>query len=469
MSAKIKLNEDQKEAFKVIRKFLDSGADTLVLKGYAGTGKTFLLQIIGKWLNKKGRHFALLASTGRAATVLRGKTGLETRTLHSELYHFKKVDGDDDEIPEDAPLDRYGQMTLQFDLRPPDQANILYIVDEASMLASINTDDRSIISFGETNLMSDFFKVLCSNKVIFVGDPCQLPPIGQSFSPALDMDWLAKNGRTAITITLSKIERNDPDNDILVLADAIRKMTLETGWEAFPKIPARNMNNITLYSSDKELFQKYTYMHREVGIHGAIAIARTNRTVHQINRALRRDIFNALDLPLQVNDVLLVVQNNYAVPLTNGDFVVVTNLGEMRTQANLCFLSIRVKALLSEQEYEILLSLDILNSVGINFRKDQQKASMVDFSRRMRKKKIKPNSDIYKTELRKDPYLNCLKAKYGYAVTCHKAQGGEWDHVYLFLDQKMYGLNKPDLFKWWYTAITRTRKQLNLVSEWWVV
>jgi superfamily I DNA/RNA helicase len=86
----------------------------------------------------------------------------------------------------------------------------------------------------------------------------------------------------------------------------------------------------------------------------------------------------------------------------------------------------------------------------------------------MRKKKIKPNSEVYMSELRKDPYLNCLKAKYGYAVTCHKAQGGEWDYVYLFLDKKMYGMKKPELFRWWYTAITRTRKQLHLTNEWWI-
>jgi ATP-dependent exoDNAse (exonuclease V) alpha subunit len=468
MSIKPKLNEDQKEAFKIIQKFLDSAADTFVLKGYAGTGKTFLMQYLGKWLNEHEHPFTLLASTGRAATILRGKTGFTAKTVHSELYSFSKVDGDDEEIGEDAPIDSYGQMTLQFRLRMPDEEKKLYIVDEASMLSSEIGDQQSLVSFGSGILMTDFFEAVGNNKIIFVGDPCQLPPVGQAYSPALDMDWLAQEGRTAISVTLNKIERTDPDNDILILANYVRNMTEETSWPKFPKMPARNMNNVKLLSSDKELFQNYLNKYKEVGVNGALAIARTNETVGHINRAIRRDLYGGLDLPLQENDILLVVQNNYAVPLTNGDFIVVTSIGEERFLANLHFLSIRLKALASEEEYEVLLSLDVLYGKETNFSREQQKALMVDFSRRMKRKNVKPNSDAYKKEMMTDPFLNCLRAKYGYAVTCHKAQGGEWDNVYLFLDKKMYGMKKPEIFRWWYTAITRSKKQLNLVNQWWI-
>src|ERR1700759_5578397 len=109
MANKASLNSEQKEAFKIIQKFLDHpGPDTFVLKGYAGTGKTFLMQHLATWLSSNKRDFCLLASTGRAATVLRGKTGFHTRTVHSELYHFSKVDGDHEDIPEDASIDQYG-------------------------------------------------------------------------------------------------------------------------------------------------------------------------------------------------------------------------------------------------------------------------------------------------------------------------------------------------------------------------
>src|SRR5437868_3007207 len=111
------LNEEQAEALKSIKRFIEHpAADTFVLKGYAGTSKTFLMQHVGKWLKEKNHKFCLLASTGRAAAVLRGKTHFETKTVHGELYHFTKVDGDSEEIAEDAPIDDYGQMTLQFRL-----------------------------------------------------------------------------------------------------------------------------------------------------------------------------------------------------------------------------------------------------------------------------------------------------------------------------------------------------------------
>ena len=192
MTGKPTLNTEQKEAFKTIQKFLDHpGPDTFVLKGYAGTGKTFLMQYLAKWLDENDREFCLLASTGRASAVLRGKTGFETRTVHGELYQFSKVEGDHEDIPEDASTDQYGQMRLEFLLRKPDEKKRIYIVDESSMLSSELSDD-SIAAFGSGVLLDDFFDAVGSNKIIFVGDPCQLPPVGQLDSPSLNMRWLAE-------------------------------------------------------------------------------------------------------------------------------------------------------------------------------------------------------------------------------------------------------------------------------------
>ncbi len=468
MAAKVILNEEQKEAFNALKKFIDHpAADTFVLKGYAGTGKTFLMQYLAKWLEEKEYKFSMLASTGRAATVLRGKTGFDAKTVHGELYQFSKVDGDEEDILEDAPVDKYGQMTLQFALRQPDDTKKIYIVDESSMLASDMALEMEQVAFGSGHLLIDFFDAVGSNKIIFVGDPGQLPPVGQNFSPALDMTWLAEQKRTAITITLEKVERTDADNDILVLASMIRNMKPKPHIR-FPKLPAANLNNVTLYATQKELFQSYLEKFKEVGSGGALAVARSNKMVTDINRAIRRDLYGELDLPIQEGEILMVVQNNYSVPLTNGDFVEVTSLGETRLQANLRFQSIRVKALLSETEYEILLALDVLHSKENNFTKEQSRGLMIDFSQRMKKKGRKPNSEAYKAAMMKDSYLNCLKAKFGYAVTCHKAQGGEWDDVYLFLTNKMYGMPHDELFNWWYTAVTRAKKQLHMHHDWWI-
>ena len=470
MAVKVKLNEDQKEAFKAIQAFIDHpAADTFILKGYAGTGKTFLMQYVAKWLEEKKYKFSLLASTGRAAAVLRGKTGLTTKTVHSELYHFSKVDGAEDDLPDDATIDQHRQMTLLFTLRPRDDGKKIYIIDESSMLSSEIADETTTVFFGSGNLLSDFFSAAGNNKIIFVGDPGQLPPINQVFSPALEIGWLAEQNRTAITVTLEKIERTDPDNDILVLASSIRNMTREEYLPRYPKFPASNMNNVMIHPSDDDLFQHYLQAFKQLGPDGTIAIARSNRTVNYINAEVRRDLFGEANLPVQENDVLLVVQNNYAVPLTNGDFVTVIELGEMISHVGLHFQKITIKTLLSDTEHTMLLSLDILYGDETNFTKSQAKMLMVDFNRRMQRKGIAANSEHYREAMMSDQYLNCLRAKFGYAVTCHKAQGGEWNEVFLFLEKSMYGMKPGEMFRWWYTAVTRTRQQLHLASNWWII
>lgn len=425
------------------------------------------MQQLAKWLKANDRPFCLLASTGRAATVLRGKTGFNTRTVHSELYHFNKVDGDHEDIPEDAPLELYGQMKLQFTLRKRDEEKRIYIVDESSMLSSEPSDD-AIAAFGSGVLLNDFFDAVGSNKIIFVGDPCQLPPIGQEFSPSLNMDWLASEKRMAISFTLETIERNHIENDIPLLAMGIRKMLDQETWPLWPKIPASLRTHVKLHASREELFQAYLDRFKKVGANGTLAIARSNATVQSINQAFRKELYGEIDMPLQEGDILLVNRNNYKAPFTNGDFVSVKSLGEMKVHDNFHFQQVKVHALNSEDEYELLLSLDILYGNSGQFTKEQSRAMMIDFSKRMKKKRIKPNTPKYKEEMMSDPYLHCLQAGFGYIVTCHKAQGGEWDEVFLFLDNKMYGMTKPELFRWWYTAVTRAKKQLNLEKGWWI-
>ncbi|MBO9201042.1 MULTISPECIES: ATP-binding domain-containing protein [Niastella] len=301
-----------------------------------------------------------------------------------------------------------------------------------------------------------------------VGDPGQLPPVKQTFSPALELEWLATHGRTAIALTLEKIERTDAGNGILALASVIRNMVEKNHLTRYPKLPASNLNNVCLYDLDEELFKKYLIKFKELGANGTIAIARSNRMVNDINAAVRRDLFGALGLPIRNDDVLLVTHNNHAVALTNGDFVIVSKVGEIEIKAGLHFQKIYIKALLSETEHEILISLDILYGSETNYTKEQSKSLMLDFSKRMKQKNIKVNSDEYKNKMMTDSYLNCLRAKFGYAVTCHKAQGGEWNEVFLFLEKSMYAMDHAELFRWWYTAVTRARKNLHLTNQWWI-
>jgi ATP-dependent exoDNAse (exonuclease V) alpha subunit len=470
MSSSPVLNSDQQIGLKAIKAFLDHpSANVFILKGYAGTGKTFLMQQLAQWMTAKEKKFCMLASTGRAATVLKGKTGYSAKTVHSELYNFSRVDGISDEMLQGSLIDSKGQMSMQFNTRLPDKDEMIYIVDEASMLSGDISKDLFFATFGSGILLNDFFEVAGKNKIIFVGDPCQLPPVNQSISPALDLAWLAKQNRVAVSITLEKIERTAETNDILKLAESIRNMISEKAWELYPKLPASNLNNVKLYKSDKSLFDEYLKKYKETNTNETLAIARSNVMVQNINKAMRRELFGRASIPLQKGEVLLVTQNNYSVPLTNGDFVTIEELGEITSKANLKFQNVRVKSISSEQDYPILLSLDALNSKKANLTSDQMKALIIDFSYRMRERNISTNTAEYKKAMLEDSYLNCLKATYGYAVTCHKAQGGEWNNVFLFLEGDIYKMQPLQLFKWWYTAVTRAREELSIVNDWWVV
>jgi hypothetical protein len=471
MSATVTLNKEQTQAFKLIKKFLEHpSANTFVLKGYAGTGKTFLMQHLGKWLEEQKMEFGMLAATGRAASVLRGKTGFDTKTVHSEIYNFSKVEGLESGPKTSGTIDNSAQMSMQFLLRVPDEDKLLYIVDEASMMSGEHGGrDDHFASFGSGVLLDDLFEVVGKNKIIFVGDPCQLPPVGQKLSPALDMDWLAKKGRVALSFTLQKIERTDSGNDVLKLASAVRAMGGEYSANRFIKLPAGGLYNVKLHDSTKSMFGVYSERYRKNGPNHTLAIGRSNKLVQNINKAMRRDLFGSQYIPLKVDDVLLVTQNNYKIPLTNGDFVKVVSLSTLSKKMDLTFQKIRVKALASDIEYDTVLSLDALNSEKGGLDPDQQKTLMIDFNNRMNLKDIKSTSAEYKKNWKDDDYLNCIRAGYGYGVTCHKSQGGEWNDVFLFLDKSMYGMDTQELCKWWYTAITRAKCELNLVKDWWVV
>lgn len=466
----VRFNPKQQEVFNQLKAFVnDPTVNTFILNGYAGTGKTFLIQHFAKYLQEKKKGFKLLASTGRAAAVLRGKTDLETSTIHGELYSFDTVDGDDNNIPDDAPVDAYGQMTLVFTSRPRGEEDCIYIVDEASMVGSEFTDSTSYAKFGSGCLLPDLLAAIGKSKIVFVGDPAQLPPVFQVNSPALDKNWLNDMGRTTVVGTLNQIMRTEKDNDILVMAEEVRNSIGVQETTKWIKLKALNHNNCTVFPDANTLFLEYYSSFLQFGPNKSIAIAPSNRICNHLNSYVRKRLYPQKRDQLEVGEILMVNQNNYIVPLVNGDFVKVIYLGEKSKKLGLHFQDIRVEHLATEKSYAIKIALDAFNNPGGNLNHDQQRLLMIDFSRRMRKKGIRPKTDKYFDRMRLDPYLNSLRAGYGYVVTCHKAQGGEWNNVFLFLDKSMYGYMKPDAMRqWWYTAITRTKKQLHLHRDWWI-
>lgn len=469
MNQNIKLNSQQQEAFDQIKAFMEyPGQAFFILKGYAGTGKTTLLQHLAKYLEEIEQEFSLLAPTGRAAAVLSAKTGYTAKTLHSELYHFKDIDGDADPEKEKTDIDDYGQMRLLFEIRKPDEAaSKVYIVDEASMIGDERNDDSSFASFGTGHLLTDFMTLVGDNKVIFAGDPCQLPPVGSLESPALMETFFKKLGKKVFSYEMTQILRQKQDSEVLKLATLIRRMTGISYKTKWVKIPARSGEWIQLAGFDrmKEIYIS-DLLHN--GSDQTIAISLSNKNCHYINLEVRKRMYENAHQALQVGDLLMVTQNNYLIPLTNGDFVEVLEVGHEESIKGISFIHVTVQARLTGKTHETMLCLEPLNSGNSNLNLDQQRLLMIDFSQRMRYKRIRPKTEAYFAAMQKDPVLNSLRANFGYAVTCHKSQGGEWEKVYFFLNKGMYVMDPPELTRWWYTGITRSKEKLILTQDWWI-
>ena len=369
-----------------------------------------MMQQLAKHLSQPDakQSFQLLATTGRAAAVLRGKTGFESKTVHSALYTFSQVDGDSDDISDDADIDHYGQMALRFDVRVKGDEPIIYIIDEASMLSSEMADKGSFAVFGSGRLLPDLLENIPKGKFIFVGDPCQLPPVGQDFSPALSKDWLEQHGVRTSEGELSEILRTGQGNDVLIVAGMIRRMLEDKTVfiPKWPKIPALGRANLTVCPNEDDLFSAYW---KNVRNHtNSIAISTSNSQCHKINEKIRTLKYGMSHAPLQVGDRLLVTQNNYIVPLTNGDFVEVLAVGERRYRCNLTFTSIQVRNEITETIHEILFIEDLLHRRIANITLENHRELMIAYSRACRQLGIKPNSQAYKEGMMKDPYLEMV-------------------------------------------------------------
>ena len=459
----------QAQALQQLNFFLAApGSGVFILKGYAGTGKTTLLQHLALGLKKEKKPFVLLAPTGRAATVLRAKTGLEAKTIHSELYHFSDVDGEAPETNNEPTTADYGQMRLMFSIRSADtENNKLYIADEASLITDEPGDPTSFAHFGSGHLLSDLLQIVGTNKIIFSGDPSQLPPVGSIESPALSEVWMKKQGKVVQSFELTAILRQKQGSGILTLATKVRKLTQLSTYPNWVKLPAIGVQQVTLLTH-LEQKKKYIDLILEKKEHDAIAICQSNINCADINKSVRLALYGNSMAPLQIGDVLMVTQNNHLVPLTNGDFAIITNVGLEQVYQGIKFIRVTIQVQLTGMEHESLLCAEPLYNGQTNLRIDQQRMLMIDFSQKMRNKGIKPKSESYYQALQKDPYLNSLRANFGYAVTCHKSQGGEWKQVFLFLQKGMYALGPQSLTRWWYTGITRAKEHLYIVNDWWI-
>lgn len=466
----MQLTPHQTQAMDRLKAFIENKVQHIfILKGYAGTGKTTLVGHLVEYLQEHTDWKPiLLATTGRAAKVLQDKTGKKATTIHSCIYSFDKLDGVGDQ-PWDS---ENGQLFLDFSLKQPDpddEGKHCYIVDEASMIThEINTKAHTA-KFGTGSLLNDFLSYATGQKVVFVGDPCQLPPIAENLmSSALDLSFLQMNYSQGVEeIELTEIIRQQGTSEILRLAGNFRELARTGQYVKYPQVSFPAGQQAHLLSSEDDLVRDYLkHLRGEKGYEKATMLSYANWQVNKLNSFFRKELFGRPEV--QEGELLMVVQNSYKVDLVNGDQVIVRKIGETSQRAGFTFVELVVQSLHDERLHKTLLITDLLYNKDANLSSGDARKLLIDFDQRVRRKGIKRNSDEYRERMQKDPYLNALRAKFGYALTCHKAQGGEWEHVYLNIYKSVYGFSRPQLYRWYYTAITRARDHLHLNDGWWI-
>ena len=470
------LNSEQEKVFEQLKLFANNPNDKIfILKGYAGTGKTSLMSGLIKYLSKKKRRVCLLASTGRAAKILSDKTSRSAKTIHSQIYSFTNIDTDLEELHNKRKknIQDYTDMSLLFDLNTIDvkesNKKIIYIIDESSMISNRKKkENTSFAKFGSGTLLSDLIKYDQNGRFIFIGDPCQLPPINEPNSPALDINYI----KTYITpnvkeFSLSRIMRQTDNNGIIKASMKIRKYYENNPSIKWPKLPLRHNQNVELVDSEISFINQYIDTIKDNNIEEATLICQTNRDCREMNTLIRKSLFSN-PKNIEIDDVLQVTQNNHRVDLVNGDLVQVKKIGETEYRCGLNFIDLEVQELASKSKYNTLLIEDVLCSNEINLSKEKQKDLMMDYFMRMKEKGIYQKSRTFKDMMKSDKYLNAVRSVYGYALSCHKSQGGEWNQVFLYIKKGMYAMKRPGLFQWWYTAVTRAKEKLITLDDWWI-
>jgi ATP-dependent exoDNAse (exonuclease V) alpha subunit len=468
---KIKLTKGQERTIKELEKFFYSNTTRVfIIKGYAGTGKTTLIKEIIDRLGTMEATVVLLASTGRASKILSNITKYQTKTIHGEIYRYSDFNQDLESIAEtreSQKVDKTGQLYLTFGLCRADQKKVyFYIIDESSMIGEKKEKNVTQALFGSGQLLVDLLQYDPCGKFIFVGDVCQLPPINETFSPALSAAHFKRHYAVeAQEIELTEIVRQKMGNDIIGASQKIRALYANPPQTKWAKFPLRGRKNIKIFPNQVSMLSDYVQRMKREGYNNTTLICRSNKSCN-ILTSLIRPALGLTQPTLQKGDLLLVTQNNYISGLMNGDLVEVVDVGIRHKRAQLTFLHVEVKELHTQRVYSQLLIEEIVYHGQINLTQEQQKELFIDYYYRMKEKGIKQNSMDFRNTMLTDIYLNALRTVYGFALTCHKAQGGEWDHVYLDLNW-MFSI--PSSYQWLYTAITRAKTQLYLTEAPWLI
>lgn len=426
-----------------------------LLKGYAGTGKTTIVSSIVQMLPMIETEAILLAPTGRAAKVLAGYSGQKAYTIHKKIYRLQSS----------------GEGSIEIILRQNKHKNTLFFVDEASMI-SWGTQAGQGSLFGGTNLLDDLVQYVYNGKncrLILIGDTAQLPPVGLDESPALNKTFLEK--RYHVTFTeheLKEVVRQAEGSGILFNATNLREM-LRAQKPGFPKFILSGFNDIVRVQGP-EAAELVDDAYLGSGKQEALMICRSNKRAYMYNRQIRERVLY-MDEEINAGELLMVVKNNYfwlpeeseAGFIANGDIIELKRL--LRTESLYGFHFADVTASMLDYpdapDLEVKLLLDTLASDGPAL---SQKENMKLYESVAADYSHISNKKHRMAHIKNNPYLNALQVKYAYAMTCHKAQGGQWEHV--FVEMGYIPGNKPDIeyLRWLYTALTRGTGKVFLMN-----
>ena len=443
---------EQENAMRVFAGFMaDRDAHAvMIMRGSAGTGKTSLAAAIVKTMVRLQQKVVLLAPTGRAAKVFSLHAGHNAYTIHRRIYRQKSLDG-------------------SFGLNFNSLQNALFVIDEASMVSNAAAFGESIFASGQ--LLDDLIQFVYGGqncRMMLIGDKAQLPPVGAEESPALMAAVLRQYGLHVHECDLNEVLRQSQDSGILYNATVVRQMITHDEMTQLPLIRFRGFADIVRVPGD-ELIEQMNSSYSEVGIDETMVVTRSNKRANIYNQGIRNTILGREE-ELTTGDMLMIVKNNYYWGqgdqtisfIANGDRARIVRVRNNHQLYGFHFADVWLQ-LPDYDNYELQATVicDSLTSESPSLTREQGEqlfnAVMEDYA------DIPLKQDRLK-RMKEDRHYNALQVKYAYAVTCHKAQGGQWAHVYVDQGYMTDDMLTPDYIHWLYTAFTRASEKLFLVN-----